>query len=125
MKDLSRISNAEWIVMKQLWKRHPQTANEIADTVCTEKDWKPKTVKTLISRLLSKKAIGFTKKGREYHYYPKVKEDACVRHASKNFLHRVFNGAVKPMIATLLESESLSDKDIRELKQILDKKSKA
>jgi len=124
MKKIPRISNAEWAIMKQLWAHHPQTANKLAQTLCQERDWKPKTVKTLINRLLAKEVIGFTKKGREYYYFPKVEEDACIREASQNFLHRVFDGAVKPMLASLIESESLSDKDIRDLKKILNQKAK-
>jgi BlaI family penicillinase repressor len=124
MKTIPRISNAEWAIMKQLWAHHPQTANKIAQTLCQERDWKPKTVKTLINRLLAKEVIGFTKKGREYFYFPKVEEDACIQEASQNFLHRVFDGAVKPMLASLIESEPLSDKDIRDLKRILNQKAK-
>ncbi len=124
MKKIPKISNAEWAIMKQLWARHPQTANRIAEALCQERDWKPKTVKTLISRLLAKDVIGFNKKGREYYYFPRVEEDACIREASRNFLHRVFDGAVKPMLASLIESESLSDKDIRDLKRILNQKAK-
>jgi BlaI family transcriptional regulator, penicillinase repressor len=124
MKTIPRISNAEWAIMKQLWAHHPQTANKIAKTLCQERDWKPKTVKTLINRLLAKEVIGFTKNGREYYYFPRVEEDACIQEASQNFLHRVFDGAVKPMLASLIESEPLSDKDIRDLKRILSQKAK-
>jgi len=124
VKKIPRISNAEWAIMKQLWAQHPQTANKIAQTLCRERDWKPKTVKTLINRLLAKEVIGFTKKGREYYYSPRVEEDACIREASRNFLHRVFDGAVKPMLANLIENESLSGQDIRDLKRILNQKAK-
>ena len=122
MKNSPKISDAEWAVMKQLWADYPQTANQIAEKLCKKKAWQPKTVKTLISRLLAKEAIGFTKKGREYLYFPRVEQQQCAQAESKSFLHRVFNGAVKPMLATLLENEKLSAKDIEELKQILDKK---
>ena len=124
MKNIPRISNAEWAIMKQLWAQHPQTANKIAESLCQEMDWKPKTVKTLINRLLAKEVIGFTKKGREYYYFPKAEEDSCIREASRNFLHRVFDGAVKPMLASLIENESLSAQDIRDLKKILNQKAK-
>ena len=124
MKDTTRISDAEWAVMKQLWARHPQTANRLADTLCEERGWKPKTVKTLISRLLAKGAIGFHRKGREYHYYPRVEADACIQKASQHFLQRVFDGAAKPMVACLIESQALSKKDIEELKQLLETKTR-
>lgn len=124
MQKIPRISNAEWAIMKQLWAQHPQTANKLAESLCRERDWKPKTVKTLINRLLAKEVIGFTKKGREYYYFPKVQEDTCIQQASHSFLHRVFDGAVKPMLASLIENESLSAQDIRDLKKILNQKAR-
>ena len=83
---------------------------------------KPKTIKTLLSRLINKKAIGFKKKGREYHYYPLVAEDECIRAESRSFVQRVFGGAAKPMLAAFLENEDLSPEEIKELKRILNKR---
>ena len=36
MRRTPRISEAEWEVMKVLWRRWPQTANEIVDTKTTD-----------------------------------------------------------------------------------------
>ncbi len=124
MNEKIKISEAEWEVMRQLWSRHPQTGNELAECLCETQDWQPKTVKTLISRLLAKKAIEFAKKGREYYYVPKIKEKDYVKHASQSFLQRVFGGAVKPMLATLIEEQKLSKQEILELKAILDEKAR-
>ena len=124
MTDQTRISDAEWTVMQQLWDRHPQTANELAHTLCRDRSWKPKTVKTLISRLLAKEVIGFSKNGREYLYFPRVERKACVQAASRSFLDRVYRGAAMPMVAHLIESRALSKKDIEELRQLLETKTK-
>ena len=124
MSNKPNISEAEWEVMRCLWQKSPQTGNELAQQLCQGGQWQPKTVKTLISRLLAKGAIGFHKKGREYDYYPKLKEEACVKQASKNFLQRVFGGAAKPMLAALIEDQKLSDQDIEELKAMLESKGK-
>lgn len=118
------ISEAEWEVMRLLWRKHPQTGNELAEPLCDTRQWQPKTVKTLLSRLLTKGVIGYQKKGRQYSYYPKLKEKACVQRASRHFLQRVFGGAVTPMLAALIEEKALSDQDIRELKAMLDGETK-
>jgi len=83
---------------------------------------KPKTVKTLLNRLVGKKALGFDRQGREYLYYPLVDRDACIRAESRSFLKRVFDGAARPKLAAMIEGEDLSQDDIRELKRILKKK---
>lgn len=72
MTELPKISEAEWDVMKVLWQFSPQTAAGIIENLGRNKRWKPKTVKTLISRLVAKKALGFHTENRSYRYYPLV-----------------------------------------------------
>jgi BlaI family penicillinase repressor len=119
------ITEAEWAVMKVLWSENPLTGNAVAERLSATHHWKPKTVKTLLTRLVNKDVLDYDKQGREFHYYPLVKERACVKDASRTFLRRVFDGAVQPMLATILESERLSDKEIQELKALLEEKGRA
>ena len=122
MKDKPKISDAEWQVMKVLWVKSPITANEIVDQLSGETSWKPKTVRTLINRLVTKKAIAFNKQGRQYLYYPLLEEEACVRAETASFLGRIRTSTLKPMLAAFLEDENLSAEEIEELKRMLDKK---
>lgn len=122
MKRIPKISESEWQVMKLLWVQNPATANEIVEALSPICKWKPKTIKTLLNRLVKKKAVGYKKKGREYHYYPLIAKDECIRAESHSFLRRVYGGAAKPMLAAFLENEDLSPEDIKDLKRILDKK---
>lgn len=122
MTRVPRISESEWSVMKCLWAKSPSTANEVVDALSARSTWKPKTIKTLLNRLVRKKALGYKKDGREYQYYPLVAEAECVRAESQSFLRRVHDGALKPMLASFLETEDLSQEDIEELKRILNRK---
>ncbi len=122
MNDKPKISEAEWEVMKVLWHKHQATANEVVDSLSDKKDWNPKTVKTLINRLVSKGALSFEKEGRQYKYSPLLTEDECIKAETTSFLQRAGKAAVKPMLAAFIEEQQLSDDDIAELKQILDKK---
>ncbi len=122
MTQSPRISDAEWTVMKELWRRSPQTAQEVTAALHVQTSWSPSTVKTLINRLVGKGALGSTKQGREFLYSPKVSESSCARAESHSFLQRVFGGSMRPMLASFLEEESLSPEDIQELRRLLDHK---
>ncbi len=122
MKDLPRISESEQLVMKNVWTENPTTANHIVEALSETTTWKPKTIKTLLNRLVKKGALGYKKSGREYHYYPLIEEDVFVKAESRSFLRRIFGGSMKPMLATMVENEDLSSEDIQELKGILEKK---
>lgn len=122
MKSMPKISESEWLVMKEIWGQHPITANDIVFALSDTTTWSPKTIKTLLTRLVKKGAVGYETGGREYHYFPLVEESVLVKEESRSFLQRVFGGTIKPMLATLVESEDLSAEDIEELKRILEKK---
>ncbi len=124
MEKYPKISDAEWQVMKQLWIDHPTSANEIVKKLEKTVSWKPKTVKTLINRLVQKKAIGFEKQGRSHLYFPLVAEEEIVREESRSFLNRFFGGTLTPMLASLIENRDLSENEIKELKEMLNKATK-
>jgi BlaI family penicillinase repressor len=85
-------------------------------------DWKPNTIKTLINRLVNKRALGFKEQRRIYFYYPLINQEECIRAETKSFAQRVFGGALKPMLVTFLQEEKLSPDDIEELKRILEER---
>ena len=117
---IPQITDAEWTVMKELWKQSPQTAGDIAESLAAAVGWKPSTVKTLLNRLAVKKAVGFVSSGKAYLYRPLVAEADCARVESRSFLNRVFGGSLTPMVAHFIEQDGLSPTQIRELKAILD-----
>lgn len=122
MEKQPRISESEWQVMNLLWEESPMTANTIIEKLEKTASWKPKTVKTLISRLLKKEVISFEKEGREYKYYPLIPKEEYIKKESKSFLQRVYGGALNVMFANFLEEKELKKEDIEELKRILDQK---
>ena len=120
MKAVPQISDAEWRVMQIIWGSSPITANKVIEQLESNSDWKPKTIKTLIRRLVEKKALGFHKEGKSYLYYPIVSEDEGIRVESENFLKKVFDGSLNLMLANFIEEQRLSEEDIKELKRIID-----
>lgn len=122
MGDIPRISESEWAVMKVIWDDNPITSNNIVEALSGSTDWKPKTIKTLLTRLVKKGAVGYEDKRREYNYYPLIEESVLVKKESLSFLKRVFGGALKPMIATMVEGEKLSKEEIDELKSLFEDK---
>ena len=124
MKKVPKISEAEWQVMKLLWKQSPMTANDIVETLSKETSWKRETIRTLINRLVRKKALDFKKQSRQYLYSPLVGESECIMEETRSFLERVHGGSIEPMLAAFVESEKLSQEDITRLKQILEGREK-
>jgi BlaI family penicillinase repressor len=119
MRKTPRISEAEWEVMKVLWKTSPKTANEIVDELKGRTHWKRETIRTLINRLVQKKALSFEKKGRQYHYFPRVTEAEGIKAEAESFIKRIGGGSIEPMLAAFVEDKQLSAEKIARLKSIL------
>ena len=125
MKKLPKISESEWLVMRVLWSRSPLAAQEVFEELDGKAKWKPKTVKTLIDRLVKKGAIQFKKDGRRYMYSPAVSESECIATERRSFVRRVYGGTVTPMLAAFIEEADLSREEVEELKRMLDEKGRS
>lgn len=124
MSTLPKISEAEWEIMKLIWKSNPITSEEIINLLSGRMMWSAQTIKTFITRLIKKEVIGFEKKGRVYYYYPLLSEEECIRSENETFLKKVYDGALNILFTKFLEEE-LSIDQIEELERILkDKKEK-
>ncbi len=117
------ISDAEWIVMRSIWRRGEATSAEIVEEISGQNNWKPRTVRTLISRLVKKGALAFREHGREYIYRSLLDEKEFKSSASTSFLDKVFGGNLAPFLANFAESGKYSDEDIAELKRIVEQHS--
>ncbi|MFB5674220.1 BlaI/MecI/CopY family transcriptional regulator [Paenibacillus terreus] len=124
MNELPQISDAEFEVMKVIWSHAPISTNEVIEKLTKTSKWSPKTIQTLLLRLVKKKALTYTKESRVFVYTPLIQEDEYIKHESKTFLDRFYNGALNSMVLNFLEHEQVSKEDIHELRKILDEKFK-
>ncbi|MCT1578303.1 penicillinase repressor BlaI [Oceanobacillus kimchii] len=121
-KDVPNISEAEWEVMNVLWESSPKTANEVIYSLQKKTEWKAKTVRTLLDRLVKKNVIGVNKNQRIYTFYPLYSQDECQKAEAKSFIQRIYGGTVKSMLVQFMEDDNLSETEIKELREILNDK---
>ncbi|HEX2725174.1 MAG TPA: BlaI/MecI/CopY family transcriptional regulator [Beijerinckiaceae bacterium] len=116
-----RLSDAEWDVMEVLWAANGAlTATDIAERVPADRQWTLPTVKSLLSRLLAKKAVAPKKDGRRFLYSPAIERDSYVGSESRRFVGRVFGGKLSPLFARLAEEEALGDDDLAEIAALIE-----
>lgn len=123
MKSLPQISEAEYEVMRIIWQYAPISTNEIVEKLEATTSWNPKTIQTLIKRLVTKQAVTYVKEGRMFVYTPLVAENEYVSQESNTFLKKYYNGNLSAMLSAYLDSDRLSESEINDLRNLLDKKS--
>jgi len=115
------ISDAESVVMDVLWRASaPMSAEDVVAALAESTEWQEPTIKTLLNRLLGKRAISAVREGKRYLYSAKLKREDYVHIESKSLLDRLFGGRVAPLVAHFSEKGKLSKKDVAELKRLIE-----
>ena len=116
---MERISEAEAAVMAVLWAGSPLTAQDVIDRVPAERGWSGNTVKTLLARLVAKRAVTHEVDGRRYLYRPLLARSEYVAGESRRLIDRLFGGRLTPLVAHLVERDGLSNEEIAEIEALL------
>ncbi|MDJ0656757.1 MAG: BlaI/MecI/CopY family transcriptional regulator [Xanthomonadales bacterium] len=119
MSQKPNISDAEMHIMEAVWAEPHATAADITEQIGPQTGWHRKTINTLISRLVSKGALGFESSASAKRYFPLLNRDDYVQSVASQMVNRLFGGRVAPIVAHFAEEQALSGEDIEELRSIL------
>lgn len=119
MSKLPQISEAEFEVMKVIWKYAPISTNEVTEKLTQTTHWSPKTIQTMLKRLVTKKALTYEKQSRVFVYTPLVPETEYIRQESNSFLNKYYNGNIVSMLTSYLEDDKLSKTELDTLRHLL------
>jgi BlaI family penicillinase repressor len=119
-----KISDAEWRLMRVVWRRRAATAAQVIEELASETGWSHRTVRTLLGRLVKKGALEPEEEGNRYVYRPKVSQLRCVRQEARSFVDKVFDGDAAELLIHFVRNEAISPEHIDELKRLLEKRGK-
>ena len=113
-----KISDSELEVMKVLWQAGDAlTVTEIRETLQKMRGWEATTVKTLVSRLVTKGVVQQEKRN-VFYYTPLLSEQEYNDWATHDLIRRVYHGSARDLVAALVHSEGLTQDDIAELREL-------
>lgn len=117
-----KISDAESRVMDVLWRAgKPLASEEVSQSLADEMEWAHATVRSLLNRLVKKRAVAAKMDGRRYLYSPLIAREAYVQAESENLLGRLFEGRLTPFITQFASAEKLSDDEMRQLRALIER----
>lgn len=118
-------SESEWRIMEVLWESGtPLTSIEVLNRLKGKSNMTLRMVRVLMNRLSKKGLLGFTvdeNDARVYHYYTMKSKEECLKEKSRRFVNSYFSGSRTNAIVTLLQGVTLTDEQIKELEEILEK----
>ena len=118
-------SESEWLLMEIIWESEtPLTSMEVLNRLKGKSDMTLRMVRVLMSRLSGKGLLGFTvdeNDARVYHYHAIKSKEECLDEKSRRFVNSYFAGSRTNAVAALLQGITLTDEQIKELEEILEK----
>lgn len=119
------ITPSEWQIMEVLWASGtPLTSAEVHKRMQGNADMSQRMVRVLMNRLSQKDILGYTideRDARVYHYYVRKQREECIKEKSRRFVDSYFSGSGTNAMMALLQSFDLTDEQIEELEEILEK----
>ena len=121
---IEAITDAEWEIMRVVWTKEETTSNEIIDVLQGKTDWKPSTVKTLLSRLVTKHYLETRKEGKQFIYHALVEESKAVKQVSEELFDKICHKKIGSLLTDVMGEKELSLSDIEIMEKILADKKK-
>jgi BlaI family penicillinase repressor len=115
-----KLSEAEWQVMKALWRCQPTTVRDLIEHLPPGVEWAYTTVKTMLTRLEAKGAVSEHKSKNVSVYEALVSPQTARGSAWSHFLNQAFDGAMEPLLHFLVRERKLTKKQRRQLTRLLE-----
>jgi BlaI family transcriptional regulator, penicillinase repressor len=112
------LTEAEWAIMRALWRHQPCAVGTIQEALAASKGWAYSTVKTTMDRMVRKGLLRVQQIRHLRVYHATVEEMEAKRGEFSRMLQRAFDGALGPMMQFLVEQEGLSAGDAHQLREM-------
>jgi predicted transcriptional regulator len=115
-----KLTDTEIILMEILWQKEKAFMKDILDEY-TEPKPAATTIATLLKRMKTKDLIGYKTFGNSREYFPKVRKEDYFQEEMTSMIDRFFNNSVSQFASFFTSNAKLSQKQLKELRDIIDK----
>lgn len=115
-----KLTETEIILMEILWKKEKVFMKDILEEYAEPKPAST-TIATLLKRMQNKDLVGYKLYGNSREYFPKVKKEDYFQGEMTSMIDRFFNNSVSQFASFFTSNAKLSQKQLKELRDIIDK----
>jgi len=124
MPDKIQLTDAEWAIIKQVWQSEPVPAPTVQEALAKERGWSYSTVRTLMDRMVVKGLLTSEKLRNLTLFRSAVRQTDAQKSEVLATLKNAFSGAFAPFMQCLLESQDLTEPELRALEKLIKAKKK-
>ncbi|WP_010583937.1 BlaI/MecI/CopY family transcriptional regulator [Schlesneria paludicola] len=117
------LTEGELSILEVIWNQQKPTCRDIADaTYVRVTDSKMASAQKLLERLEDKGYIARDRRERAHRFYAIVDREQFLHHRLCDLADRLCNGAIAPLMTTLVRSKNFSKQHRDQLRQLIDER---
>ena len=106
--------------MQVIWAAGEVTTDHVQDVLKGRgRNLSDGSIRKILSILLEKGHLTRRREGRAFFYKPKVHEGQSHRNMVQDLVKRAFGGSGALMVAALFDSNTLKERDLKEIKRLI------
>jgi BlaI family penicillinase repressor len=113
------LTDQELEIMKVVWQRGSATVRDVYEDLLTRRKIAYTTVMTMMGILQQKGHLKKSADERAFVYTPAQPQGEVEGNMVQEFVKRVFNGSVKPLLVHLVENKNISREELDEISKLL------
>ena len=114
-----RLGKLELTIMKVVWRRDTATVQDVMDDISQNRKPAYSTILTMMRKLEAKGYLEHTEDGRTYVYSATISKQKVRQSVLLDMLERVFDGSTTLLLASLVEQNQISDKELTEIRKVI------
>lgn len=116
------LTEGEWAIMQAVWENQPCAAPTVQELLQKQKGWHYSTVKTLMDRMVTKGLLSAEKIRNLTLYRSAVTRKQAQKGEIMRAVKRAFDGALTPMMQFLVDTNQLSQEQLKEVEVLIRRK---
>lgn len=120
---MQKLPDTELEIMQVVWKEGKVlSTSEIKERLEEHRPWNVSALQTLLNRLIDRGFLDSYKEGKNRFYEAKIKEGDYLAFENSLFLQKVNANSLTKLVASLYQSNSITDEDLDELAKFIEEK---
>jgi BlaI family penicillinase repressor len=117
-------TDGELEILRVLWDRGSASLSEVCEALRRERDVATTTVATMLRVMLDKGLVRRKRAVRGHQWSAVVSQSAAAQSMVGKLVDGIFDGSASRLVAHLVEAGRLSDKELAELRKLIESDSK-
>ena len=114
-------TESELMILKVLWEKGPSSVREVNDILSEEKDTGYTTTLKLMQIMHEKEILSRDTSSRSHIYTPLVSENEVKGSMMQNLMKKAFGGSASELVLQALGNHKMSNDELKEIKDLINK----